>query len=199
MHGLDSLVASLCNTIPTMTPQSSKLMDGTSNSIKDSVEFLESKASDAWGGSVDGGKFAQAANLLKQLDALARDAVGGLRYIEQGYGRLYGVGWDRVFKAADLLLCNKCKPMSAQELEVSKKESKELTERLLERQIVPVATSERMPCEGDCDEKGRCWAMVGDYQILLIDHKWLNDPNWNERCKYWFPFHSFALPTPKNN
>lgn len=29
-----------------------------------------------------------------------RDAISALRYIEQGHGRLYGVGWDRVFDAA---------------------------------------------------------------------------------------------------
>jgi hypothetical protein len=174
-------------------------MDGISNIIKESVGFLEAKASDAWGGSTDGGKFAQAAYLLKQLEALAHDAVGGLRYIEQGYGRLYGVGWDRVFNAADLLLCNKCKPISAQELEVSRKESKELTEKLLGCRVVPVVTGERMPDVEDCDKMGRCWAMFGDYQIMLIDHKWLNDPNLNERCKYWFPFNAFILPMPKND
>lgn len=29
------------------------------------------------------------------------DAVGGLRYIEQEFGRLAGVGWDRVFDHYD--------------------------------------------------------------------------------------------------
>lgn len=29
------------------------------------------------------------------------DAVAGLRYIERHYGRLEGVGWDRVFDAHD--------------------------------------------------------------------------------------------------
>lgn len=38
------------------------------------------------------------------LKELARDAVSGLRYIEDSYGRLYGVGWDRVFSAADKLI-----------------------------------------------------------------------------------------------
>lgn len=31
------------------------------------------------------------------------DAVSGLRYIERRYGRLEGVGWDRVFDAHDEL------------------------------------------------------------------------------------------------
>jgi hypothetical protein len=31
------------------------------------------------------------------------DAVSGLRYIERHYGRLEGVGWDRVFNAHDEL------------------------------------------------------------------------------------------------
>jgi hypothetical protein len=33
-----------------------------------------------------------------------RDAIAGLRYIEQTAGRLYGVGWDRVFDTADSIL-----------------------------------------------------------------------------------------------
>ena len=37
---------------------------------------------------------------LQAVEALAADAVSGLRYIEQTHGRLYGVGWDRVFDAA---------------------------------------------------------------------------------------------------
>lgn len=38
---------------------------------------------------------------LNQMEDLAADAVSGLRYIEQQYGRLYGVGWDRVYEKAD--------------------------------------------------------------------------------------------------
>lgn len=34
---------------------------------------------------------------LAALRDLAADAVSGLRYIEQQHGRLYGVGWDRVY------------------------------------------------------------------------------------------------------
>ena len=40
---------------------------------------------------------------LQQMEDLAADAVAGLRYIEQSHGRLYGVGWDRVYKKADRL------------------------------------------------------------------------------------------------
>lgn len=47
---------------------------------------------------------AHAAFLLRKYEWLARDAVNGLRYIEESYGRLYGVGWDRVFDAADKLI-----------------------------------------------------------------------------------------------
>ena len=47
---------------------------------------------------------AHAAFMLRQLDSLARDAVGGMRYIEESYGRLYGVGWDRVFDVADRII-----------------------------------------------------------------------------------------------
>ena len=38
---------------------------------------------------------------LQQMEDLAADAVAGLRYIEQSHGRLYGVGWDRVYEKAD--------------------------------------------------------------------------------------------------
>lgn len=40
---------------------------------------------------------------LTDLELLA-DAVSALRYIEQRYGRLEGVGWDRVFDAFDARL-----------------------------------------------------------------------------------------------
>ena len=40
---------------------------------------------------------------LQQMEDLAADAVAGLRYIEQSHGRLYGVGWDRVYEKADRL------------------------------------------------------------------------------------------------
>jgi len=46
---------------------------------------------------------ARAATLLEQLSDLAADAVAGMRYIEQTHGRLYGVGWDRVYSKADAL------------------------------------------------------------------------------------------------
>jgi hypothetical protein len=48
-------------------------------------------------------KFARAATLLEQLSDLAADAVAGMRYIEESHGRLYGVGWDRVYAKADSL------------------------------------------------------------------------------------------------
>ena len=37
------------------------------------------------------------------MEDLAADAVSALRYIEAGHGRLYGVGWDRVYEKADRL------------------------------------------------------------------------------------------------
>jgi hypothetical protein len=48
-------------------------------------------------------KMRRAATLLEQLSDLAADAVAGMRYIEQSHGRLYGVGWDRVYAKADAL------------------------------------------------------------------------------------------------
>lgn len=40
---------------------------------------------------------------LQQMEDLAADAVTGLRYIEESHGRLYGVGWDRVYDKANRL------------------------------------------------------------------------------------------------
>lgn len=40
---------------------------------------------------------------LHQMEDLAADALAGLRYIEESHGRLYGVGWDRVYEKADRL------------------------------------------------------------------------------------------------
>lgn len=40
----------------------------------------------------------------QQIEDLAADAVSALRYIEQSHGRLYGIGWDRVYEKADRLL-----------------------------------------------------------------------------------------------
>lgn len=40
---------------------------------------------------------------LKQIEDLAADAVGALRYIEQVHGRFHGVGWDRVYEKAESL------------------------------------------------------------------------------------------------
>lgn len=51
-------------------------------------------------------KLDRAAELLNRhaaMENLAADAVSALRYIEQTAGRLYGVGWDRVFDAAATL------------------------------------------------------------------------------------------------
>jgi hypothetical protein len=39
-----------------------------------------------------------------QLEQALADATSGLRYIEQSHGRLYGVGWDRVYETAARLL-----------------------------------------------------------------------------------------------
>jgi hypothetical protein len=57
-------------------------------------------------GNMTAEQLARAADLLKrqqQVEDLAADAVSALRYIEQSYGRLYGVGIDRVYEKADRL------------------------------------------------------------------------------------------------
>jgi hypothetical protein len=54
----------------------------------------------SWGCPADAPRPIPVAERLEALETLARDAVSALRYIEQQHGRLYGVGWDRVFDAA---------------------------------------------------------------------------------------------------
>jgi hypothetical protein len=56
------------------------------------------------------------------LEEALRDAIGGLRYIEQQYGRLYGVGWDRVYNNAELLLGGVSKTTSTQSSDYSEPE-----------------------------------------------------------------------------
>jgi hypothetical protein len=46
-----------------------------------------------------------------QIEDLAADAVSALRYIEQDHGRIYGVGWDRVYEKADRLRPAQTLPM----------------------------------------------------------------------------------------
>jgi hypothetical protein len=61
-----------------------------------------------------------AAALLEQLSDLAADAVAGMRYIEQSHGRLYGVGWDRVYAKADALNPQLSAPAMLASVEVEK-------------------------------------------------------------------------------
>ena len=49
---------------------------------------------------IEKARAAYAAANREAVEAL-RDAMGGLRYIESEHGRLYGVGWDRVYAKAD--------------------------------------------------------------------------------------------------
>lgn len=83
---------------------------------------------------------------LQQIEDLAADAVGALRYIEQLHGRLYGVGWDRVYEKADRLRPFHALPQ-------------------------PVPVSERLPEPEDCDAEGRCW-WFHDEDGALCSH-WL--------------------------
>ena len=52
---------------------------------------------------------------LQQMEDLAADAVSALRYIEQSHGRLYGIGWDRVYEKADQLRPAHALPLPARE------------------------------------------------------------------------------------
>jgi hypothetical protein len=75
-------------------------------------------------------KFARAADLLQhlqppqsvlvserlqQMEDLAGDAVSALRYIEAVHGRLYGVGWNRVYEKADRLQPSQAMPIPPSE------------------------------------------------------------------------------------
>jgi hypothetical protein len=50
----------------------------------------------AWG-------WEQAIPEREKLESAYADAISALRYIEQQHGRLYGVGWDRLYAAAERL------------------------------------------------------------------------------------------------
>ncbi len=70
------------------------------------VKWLEEEAeaySQTCGTNLASVNLDRAAALLEQLSDLAADAVAGMRYIEGSHGRLYGVGWDRVYAKADAL------------------------------------------------------------------------------------------------
>ncbi len=46
-------------------------------------------------------KLATAIEDRRVLGDLANDAVSGLRYLEQTFGRAPGIGWDRVYQKQD--------------------------------------------------------------------------------------------------
>lgn len=69
--------------------------------MKAALLFLLADATaDAATDAADDARAAYAAANREAVEAL-RDAMGGLRYIESEHGRLYGVGWDRVYAKAD--------------------------------------------------------------------------------------------------
>jgi hypothetical protein len=47
--------------------------------------------------------YKQAIPEREELESAYADAISALHYIEQMYGRLYGVGWDRLYAAAERL------------------------------------------------------------------------------------------------
>jgi len=56
----------------------------------------QAKRAAAWG-------YAKAIPEREELESAYADAISALHYIEQMYGRLYGVGWDRLYAAAERL------------------------------------------------------------------------------------------------
>jgi hypothetical protein len=60
--------------------------------------------------------------------------------------------------------------------------------------VVPVAVSERLPGEGDCDAEGRCW--FGTPCSDTMDSYWVyrkvqHYRNWDT---HWLPYNSIPLP-----
>jgi hypothetical protein len=61
--------------------------------------------------------------------------------------------------------------------------------------VVPVAVSERLPGEGDCDAEGRCWWFTapacGPHKIRPC---WTLDSEVMEGDSHWLPAHAIPLP-----
>ena len=116
----------------------------------------------------------RAATLLEQLSDLAADAVAGMRYIEGSHGRLYGVGWDRVYAKADALNPQLSAAAPA---------------------VVPVAVSERLPGDELCwwyepDEDDDGSGYGGNWTLLRI--------RGGVSCyTHWLPAHALPLPAPQ--
>ena len=53
--------------------------------------------------------------------------------------------------------------------------------------VVPVAVSERLPGEGDCDAEGRCWWFDGDWHLKQVRYRGAYDA-------HWLPAHAIPLP-----
>jgi len=87
--------------------------DGFSCMVQDEIEFAHAVLA-KWGNSqgiLDSSpQPVPYTERLQAVEALAADAVRGLRYIERTHGRLYGVGWDRVFDAAAKFLPSNALP-----------------------------------------------------------------------------------------
>ena len=64
---------------------------------------------------------------------------------------------------------------------------------------VPVAVSERLPKEGDCNAEGRCWCYTPpvDFEgMLIMNSRWiLSRPDWLDT--HWLPFNALPLPAPQ--
>ena len=64
---------------------------------------------------------------------------------------------------------------------------------------VPVAVSERLPKEGDCNAEGRCWCYTPPVDVegmLIMNSRWiLSRPDW--RDTHWLPFNALPLPAPQ--
>jgi hypothetical protein len=64
--------------------------------------------------------------------------------------------------------------------------------------VVPVAVSERLPGEGDCDTEGRCWLLHVDKLGLLEWHFLNRYPSLDSYSYYgythWLPHHAIPLP-----
>jgi hypothetical protein len=63
-------------------------LEGTVERLRGNLQGNLEEMAEAWGE-------------VERLRAALADSLGGLRYIEQRYGKLDGVGWDRVYSYAE--------------------------------------------------------------------------------------------------
>ena len=160
---------------------------------------------------------------LQQMEDLAADAVSGLRYIEESHGRLYGVGWDRVYEKADQLKPAHALPLPSEEeltqflfesfrspieficdaeaeahlvIRNHVKFARAVLERwgTAEPQPQPIPVSERLPEAGDCTAQGWCWVLYQGFATWTLEPP-LGQDGKHTGYTHWLPAHALPLPS----